>query len=85
MIGKLIVPFFGLCISSFTYSQDITFTWTGIIPPPTPSLTQPIQFENNEILESDIRNIANVTHQLTVEKVPHERTQTEILVLSTNL
>ncbi|MCX2788342.1 hypothetical protein [Vibrio sp. Sgm 5] len=85
MINKLFVALFGLCLSSFAFAQEVTLSWGGIIPPPTTSVAQPIQLKKNESLEVDMQTIASKSSQLTIEKTLHERTQTEILVLSTNL
>ncbi|EMD1175064.1 hypothetical protein VP758_001580 [Vibrio harveyi] len=76
---------FTWCVSSFALSQEVILSWGGVVPPPTTFLERPIQFELDDARKTDVLSVAESNTQLTIKNVPHKETQTEVLVLSTNL
>ncbi|EPS8830572.1 hypothetical protein [Vibrio parahaemolyticus] len=84
MMKKFLITWLYLCYSSTSLAQDIIFSWIGVIPPPT-TLAQSIRFDKVGMQEMDMQNTTKANPHLTIEKTTHEKTQTEILILSVAL
>lgn len=84
---RVLTFFVGLMLGvSSVAAQEITFSWSGIVPAASSELDKPIITESSHVEAVELLSSKQESHpQLAMSFVTHETTNTEIKILKTEL
>ncbi|WP_407531817.1 hypothetical protein [Vibrio parahaemolyticus] len=87
MIYRVFAFFFGFMFGvSSVVAQEITFSWSGIVPVASSELDKSIAAKSSHVEAIELLSSKQESHpQLVMSHVTHEATNTEIQVLKTEL